>query len=88
MLTGLKFCYYLSAVSFSAVDCPICGLDSKDKSYWHEDDLRMPYCCKGEINSIVIGIGTWCGRPKSRQMVTWSEPFSQCLIEDISNSQV
>ena len=67
MLTGLIFCYSPSTVSFSATDDPICGLDSHNKIYWHEDDLRISYCCKGEINSGVIGLETWYGRPKIRQ---------------------
>ena len=67
MLTGLIFFYSPSTVSFSATDGPICGLDSHNKSSWHEDHLRMSYCCKGVINSSVIGLGTWCGRPKRWQ---------------------
>ena len=67
MLTGLRFCYFPSTVSFSAMDGHICGLDSHNKSSWHEDNLRMSYCCKRVINSRVIGLGTWCGRPKIRQ---------------------
>ena len=67
ILTGLTFCYSPSTVSFSATNGPICGLDSHDKSYWHEDDLRMSYWCKGEINYGVIVLVTWCGRLKSRQ---------------------
>ena len=67
MLTALIFCYSPSTLIFSATDGPICGLDSHDKSYWHEDDLRMSYFCKEAINSRVIGIGNWCGRPKSLQ---------------------
>ena len=67
ILTGFRFCYPLSTEIFSATDGPICGLDSHDKSSWNEDDLRMPYCCKGAINSRVIGLGTWYGVPKSRQ---------------------
>ena len=67
ILTGLRFCYPPSTVNFSATDGPICGLDSHDKSSWREDDLRMSHCCKGAINSRVIGHGTWCGRPKSRK---------------------
>ena len=56
MLTGLRFFYSLSTVSFSATDGLICGLDIHDKIYCHEDDLRMYYFCKGAINSGVIGI--------------------------------
>ena len=67
MLTGLIFFNYLSTVSFSATDDPICVLDSHNKKIWHEDDLRMSYCCKGAINSGVIGLETWYGRPKIRQ---------------------
>ena len=67
ILTGLRFCYPPSTVSFSATDGPICGLDSHDKSYWHEDDLIMSYFCQGATNSRVIGIGTCCDRPKSQQ---------------------
>ena len=67
MLTGLRFCYYPSTVSFSASDGPVCGLESHDKIYWQEDDLRMSFWCKGVIDSIAIGLGTWCGRPKSQQ---------------------
>ena len=67
MFTGLRFCYSLSIVSFSATDGHIYGLDSHDKSYWREYDLRIFYCCKGEINYIFIGLGDWCGRTKSRQ---------------------
>ena len=67
ILTGLRFCYPPSTVSFSATDGPICGLDSHDKSSWHEDDLIMSYCCKGAINYRVIGLGTWCDRQKSQQ---------------------
>ena len=67
ILVGFRFCYSPSTVSFSATEVPICGLDSHDKSYWHEYDLMISYCCKGEINSIVIGLGTWCVRPKIRQ---------------------
>ena len=68
MSTGLRFFYSRSTLSFSATDCPICGIDSHDKSSWHEDGLIMSYCCKGAINSRVIGLGTWYGRPKSRQI--------------------
>ena len=67
VLTGLRFCYSLSTVSFSAIDGPICGLDIHDKIYLNEDDLRMSYCCKGAINSRVVGLRTWCGKTKSRQ---------------------
>ena len=67
MLKGWRFCYSPSTVSFSATDGPICGPDSHDKSYWHADDLIMSYCCKGEVDSRVIGLVTWCGRPKSQQ---------------------
>ena len=67
ILTGLRFCYPPSTVSFYATDGPICGLDSHYKSSWHEDDLIMSYCCKGAISSRVIGIRTWCGRPKIQQ---------------------
>ena len=67
ILTGLRFFYSPSTVSFYGTDGPIYDIDSHNKSYWHEDDLRMSYCCKGAINSRVIGLGTWCGRPKSRQ---------------------
>ena len=82
------FFYYLSTVSFYSTNGPICGLDSQDKSYWHEDDLRVSYCCKGEIDYRVIGIGTWCGIPKSQQRATLYEPVSWCLINNISNLQV
>ena len=64
MLTGLKCCYSPSTVIFSITDGPICGLDNHDKISWHEDGLRISYCCKGKINSRVIGLGTWFGRPK------------------------
>ena len=67
MLTGLRFFYSLSTVSFSATDGLICGLDIHDKIYWDEGGLRVSYCCKGGINSRVIVIGTWCGGPKIRQ---------------------
>ena len=67
MVTGLIFCYFPSTVSFSVTDGPICGLDSHNKISWHKDDLRMYYCCKGGINSRVLGIVNWCDRPKSRQ---------------------
>ena len=67
ILTGLRFCYPLSTVSLSATDGPLYGLDIHDKISWHEDDLIMSYCCKGAINSRVIGLGTWCGTPKSLQ---------------------
>ena len=67
ILTGLIFCYPPSTVSFSVTDGPICGLDSHDKRYWNEGDLRMSYCWKETINSRVIGIGNWCGRPKIQQ---------------------
>ena len=63
-MVGFRFCYSSSTVSFSATEVPICGLDSHDKSYWHEDDLRMTYCCKGENKYRVIVFGTWCGRSK------------------------
>ena len=49
------------------IDGPICGLDSHDKSYRHEDNLGMSYFCKGAINYRVIGIVTWCVRWKRRQ---------------------
>ena len=49
MLTGLRFCYSWSTVSFSTTDGPICGLDSHDKFYWHEDDLRIFYWYKWQI---------------------------------------
>ena len=67
MLTGLRFCYSLSTVSFSAIDGRICGLDIHDKIYLNEDYLRMSYCCKGSMNHRVIGLGTWCGILKSQQ---------------------
>ena len=67
MLTGLIFCYSLSTVSVSATDGPIFGIDRQDKGYWHEDYLRVYYCCKEAINFIVIGLRTWYGRTKSRQ---------------------
>ena len=58
ILTGLIFCYPPSTVSFSAINGPICGLDSHNKSSWNEDDLIMYYYCKGAINYRVIGLGT------------------------------
>ena len=67
ILTGLRFFYPPSTVSFSATDGTICGLDSHDKISWNEDDLIMSYCCKGAINSRVIGLGTCCGRQKIQQ---------------------
>ena len=47
ILTGLRFCYSLSTVSYSATNGTISGIDIHDKIYWHEDDLIMSYCCKG-----------------------------------------
>ena len=67
ILKGLRFCYSPSTVIFSATDGPICGLDSHDKSSWHEDDLRMSYCCKEAIIHRVVGLGNWYGRPKIQQ---------------------
>ena len=67
MLTGLQSCYSLSIVSFSATYGTIFFFDRPNKISWHEDDLRMSYCCKGSVNYRVIGLITWCGRPKSRQ---------------------
>ena len=67
MLIGLRFCYSQSTVSFCPTDDPICGLDCHDKNYCREDDLIMSFCCKGLVNPRVIGIGTWCGRPKIQQ---------------------
>ena len=66
-LTGLSFFNAPSTVSLSATDGPICGIDIHDKSYWHEDDLMLYYCCKRAINYIFIGLRTWCGRLKSQQ---------------------
>ena len=54
-------------MSFSATDGPIGVFDHSNKSYWRENDLRMSYCFNGAINYRVIGLGTWCGRPNSRQ---------------------
>ena len=54
-------------MSFSATDGPICGFDIPNKHSCCEDDLRMFYFFKGGINSRVIGLGTWCGRLKSRK---------------------
>ena len=67
MLTGLRFCYSPSTVIFYTTDGTICGLDIHDKIPWQECGLRMSYCCKGAINYIVIGFGTWCARLKSWQ---------------------
>ena len=67
MLTYLFLGYFLSTVSFSATNAPICGFDSPNKIAWHEDYLGMSYCCKRENNPGVVGLGTWCGRPKIQQ---------------------
>ena len=68
ILTGLRFFYPPSTVSLSATDGPICGLDSHDKSYWYEDDLRMSYFFIEAIIHRVVGIGNWYGIPKSQQI--------------------
>ena len=82
-MTGLIFFYSQSTVIFYATNGPIYGLDSHNKSYLREDDLIMFYCCKGGIIYRVIGLGTWCGRPKSQQRggKLWLLPDFNCIYK-------